>query len=118
MGWGNPDVYYDPEKFDLEKVVEFDFSDGCYQFDLRVIWEHKPTGTLYTARDSGCSCPSPFEDYRDLKKLDTVSWEALIDEAMEAQRSEFQSTPVEPWLAELKRMKRNSKARERYAAKA
>jgi hypothetical protein len=69
MGWNHPDVYYQSEKFGLTPVAEVDYSDGCYQFDIRAIWRHED-GTLYTMRDGGCSCPSPFEDYTTLESLD------------------------------------------------
>lgn len=63
-------IYYSPEKFRLEQVAMIDYSDGDYCFDYRVIWRHLDTGVLYTARDSGCSCPSPFESYTNLHSLD------------------------------------------------
>ena len=55
-------IYYSPEEFGLTPFAEFEYSDGCYQFDTRVVWKDKQ-GVLWTARDSGCSCPTPFEDY-------------------------------------------------------
>jgi hypothetical protein len=55
-------IYYNPEKFGLEVFAEFEFSDRFYQFDTRVVWKDRE-GQLWTARDSGCSCPIPFEDY-------------------------------------------------------
>lgn len=54
-------IYSSPEKFGLTTVGEIDFSDGCYQFDLTVVWRDA-TGQLFYCEDSGCSCPSPFED--------------------------------------------------------
>jgi len=54
-------VYYNPEKFGLTPVFTMDFSDGCYQFDYLVVWKNAD-GDLFYAEDSGCSCPSPFED--------------------------------------------------------
>ena len=81
MGYGTPDPYYQPEKFDLTPVAEFDYSDGNYCFDFRVVWRHS-SGKFYTARDAGCSCPSPFEDYNtleDLEELDLAALEAEVD---------------------------------------
>ncbi len=63
---------YDKE-FGLEQVAEIDYSDGCYQFDYRIVWWHPETRKLYTGRDSGCSCPSPFEDYFKLEDLDELT---------------------------------------------
>jgi hypothetical protein len=55
-------LYYSPEKFGLEQVVEVDYSSGSYEFDLLVVWRRTYDGALVMAEDSGCSCPSPFED--------------------------------------------------------
>lgn len=89
------DVYYSPEKFDLEPVAEIDYSDGYYQFDYRVVWRHKPTGQLYTARDSGCSCPSPFEDYNALSDLETLSLSVIEDEVLLERQSGDGDNPTE-----------------------
>jgi hypothetical protein len=52
--------YYDPGDFGLTPVGEIDWSDGCYQFDLTVVWQ-RMDGRLVYAEDCGCSCPAPFE---------------------------------------------------------
>lgn len=36
--------------------------DLSYEFDEVQVFKHKVTGQLLIAHDSGCSCPSPFED--------------------------------------------------------
>ena len=54
-------VYYDPEKFGLTTVGEID-AGGGYDFDTFVLWRDNGTGRLWWAEDSGCSCPTPFED--------------------------------------------------------
>lgn len=74
-------VYNSPEKHGLEVVAEIDYSDGDYCFDMRVIWKHTETKKYYTARDAGCSCPSPFEDFRKLEDLDPLSPDAIREEA-------------------------------------
>lgn len=73
-------VYYHPENCGLEVVAEIEYSDGSYQFDMRVVWRHLETGVLYTQRDSGCSCPTPFESYNDLASLEVVNIESLMQE--------------------------------------
>jgi hypothetical protein len=70
-------VYYSPEKWGFEVVAEVEYSDGDYQFDTRVVWRDRTTGTLYTARDSGCSCPTPFEDFMTLADLEVLNYEDL-----------------------------------------
>lgn len=72
MGWGSPDVYYQPEAFGLTKVAEVNWYYESYEFDLTVVWKDKE-GNFYWARDSGCSCPSPFEEYTSLDKLEKGS---------------------------------------------
>ena len=79
-------AYYHPEKLGLEPVFEVDYSDGDYQFDLRVIWYHKETKRYYTARDSGCSCPTPFEDYNSLADLEHVNRQVLDEILAEIKR--------------------------------
>lgn len=56
-------IYYDPEKFGLKVVGELEYSSGSYEFDTRVVWMQKDTNKLLTLRDSGCSCPTPFESF-------------------------------------------------------
>lgn len=79
MAWDTDDVYYQPEKFGLKMIGEVDFSDGNYCFDYRAVWLHED-GTLYTARDAGCSCPSPFETFTSLEKLDKWDRSVLLQE--------------------------------------
>jgi len=88
MGYGSPDPYYQPEKFDLVPVAEIDYSDGNYCFDIRVVWKHS-SGDFYTMRDSGCSCPSPFEDYTKLEDLEEFDLGALEAEVSEEKSSKW-----------------------------
>lgn len=47
----------------LEHIVTLTDPNACYDFcDLMVI-KDKRDGKLYAATDSGCSCPTPFEDH-------------------------------------------------------
>ncbi len=55
-------IYSTPEAFGLMPIGEIDWSDGCYVFDLTVVWQRTFDGRFLYAEDSGCSCPSPFED--------------------------------------------------------
>lgn len=79
MGYGNPDVYYQPEDFGLVTVAQLDLTEPDYSFDMVVVWEHHEYGLVYWAHDSGCSCPSPFEEYTDLEQL-TLVFSDTIDE--------------------------------------
>lgn len=69
-------IYYEPGAYGLEEVAQIDYSDGCYQFDYRVVWRRKSDGKLLSGRDRGCSCPSPFEDQKieDLQEVESTGW--------------------------------------------
>lgn len=79
--------YYNPEALGLRVVAELEFSDACYQFDTRVVWQHKD-GAFYTVRDSGCSCPTPFEDYGSLESLDRLDVNELESEIERVRRGD------------------------------
>ena len=75
--------YYHPEAMNLETIGEIEFSDGDYNFDTRVFWKELSTNKVYTARDSGCSCPTPFEDYDTIESLTLVQnsdFQMYVDE--------------------------------------
>lgn len=55
-------IYSSPEKFGLTLIGEIDWSDGCYNFDYTVVWKREFDGKFVYGEDSGCSCPSPFDD--------------------------------------------------------
>lgn len=63
------DTYHNPARFGLEVVAEVDLSEPDYSFDIAMVWWHAQTDKFYAAQDSGCSCPSPFEDFNSLDKL-------------------------------------------------
>lgn len=73
-------VYSNPEAFGLKPVAEIDYSSGFYEFDIRVVWLQEATGLYFTARDSGCSCPVPFENIHGLPELDRLDMAALVEE--------------------------------------
>lgn len=53
--------YYSPELCGLEIFESIDTA-GSYEFDIFCIWKQEETGNLYWDSDSGCSCPSPFDN--------------------------------------------------------
>lgn len=67
------EFYYAPEKCRLQTIGEIDWSSGSYEFDLTVVWRREDGFFVY-GEDSGCSCPSPFEnqDVDDLTVLPSV----------------------------------------------
>lgn len=66
-------IYYNPEDHGLEIIAELENSDGCYEFDTHLVFRHTKSGKLYYAHDSGCSCPTPFEDFHSIDDMEEVS---------------------------------------------
>lgn len=102
-------VYYNPEKHGPIPVAEYEYSDRNYVFDTRVIWRHQASGALYMARDSGCSCPTPFEDYNGIDDLERFSPEVIESEFREESAPKYpgHSPEVSPqqageWLDALR----------------
>lgn len=65
-------VYYDPFEFNLYPLAELELDDEAYQFNILCVWRHEDD-RLFWGQDSGCSCPSPFEDFVTLDSLDELS---------------------------------------------
>lgn len=72
----------DPGKMGLKVVAEIEYSSGSYEFDTRIVWADKH-GQLFTAQDEGCSCPTPFEAFDSIDKLEPVDLAALRREVNE-----------------------------------
>jgi hypothetical protein len=53
-------VYYSPEKFGLTMLGEIELAGG-YEYDKFVVWR-RDDGSLTWASDTGCSCPTPFDE--------------------------------------------------------
>lgn len=62
----------------LDFVADVDLAEPDYSFDLLRIYVRKSDGMLLWATDSGCSCPSPFEDVR-VKDLRESTLATLAD---------------------------------------
>lgn len=78
------DFGYQPENYGYREVGQVDWSDGCYQFDYTTVWQHKDSGEFFMADDSGCSCPSPYEEVRDTSDLTPIPrMQVLIDHLTE-----------------------------------
>ena len=83
--------YYSPEKCGLSVVCEVEWSEPDYSFDTTVVWK-AGNGKLYTASDSGCSCPTPFEDFHKLTDLTLVD-KSVLDNLKAQMRSSNYVTP-------------------------
>lgn len=93
-------IYDNPEKFGLELVGMVD--TGGNDFCMFVVW--KQGRRLGYITDSGCSCPSPFEDkgLDDLTlapKADVIK--ALKDWSKNPDRSERPQDDIDASVAEL-----------------
>lgn len=56
-------IYYNPEKLRLEIFDQLNESGLCYEYNTLLIVLHKKSGRLFYETDSGCSCPTPFDNY-------------------------------------------------------
>ena len=54
-------IYCNPEYFDLQVIGDVDIAD-IYEFNILLVLQNIITKKLYYLQDSGCSCPTPFED--------------------------------------------------------
>lgn len=61
-------VYYEPSKSNLE-IFEFIDTGESYEFNMFVIFKEMTYQTLHYAMDSGCSCPTPFEDIHEIMDI-------------------------------------------------
>lgn len=84
MTWeSNP--YYHPEALGL-KIVGSVAREPDYDFNMLVVWESVSDGLLYMASDSGCSCPSPFEDFHEIEQLERIGSYDQFVRALDAWR--------------------------------
>lgn len=79
MSW-DTNILNHPEKHNLAVVAEADISEPDYSFDMIAVWADSEG--FYLATDSGCSCPSPFENYEGKADLTgPLTAEQAIEEA-------------------------------------
>lgn len=69
MGLFTNDIYYNPEEFGIETIGELELREPDYSFDILLVQRDIVTGKFYVNFDSGCSCPSPFEDFTTKESL-------------------------------------------------
>jgi hypothetical protein len=67
-----------PDQFvGFTKLDEIEWGNHSYEFDITGVWVRDSDGTLWTADDSGCSCPTPWEGTHTLERLFSV--EPLVE---------------------------------------
>jgi hypothetical protein len=64
--WNRNNPYYNPEKCGLELVDVLDVPELSWEYDTIILVKDKESGEYFMAHDSGCSCPTPFEEVRGL----------------------------------------------------
>jgi hypothetical protein len=63
--------YYNPNDLGL-KMLSFDQDGLSYEFNTICFWKNDKNKVFF-AKDSGCSCPIPFEDYAGETREDVES---------------------------------------------
>lgn len=87
----NNNIYYNPEKYGLEVVIEMELGQ-FFDYDTYVVYKHND-GSIFYTHDAGCSCPTPFEmvGFEDLQLITPQSFDSfcdMIDNVCEASKSE------------------------------
>ena len=80
--------YYNPKGLGVE-LLSFDRPDLSYEYDTFCLW--KRDGRIWTAKDSGCSCPVPFEDHCGM------DWDAVALTLIEMDSPERAVTFFDEW---------------------
>ncbi len=92
---------YPSDDNNWQMLAELDLEEPYYSFDLLVVWRNIITGEVVYATDSGCSCPSPFENHEadDYKEF---SWSAIDAVIAEHRADEYASGPKPDDVLEFK----------------
>ena len=56
----------------LTSLGDIELRGEAWEFDILAIWVDENTGVFYGAVTSGCSCPTPFEEFTYVKDLDNL----------------------------------------------
>lgn len=73
--------YSEPEEFGLTKVLDVELAEPDYSFYILAGWVNAD-GEYFLGTDSGCSCPTPFEDYNGVADMTgPLTREQVIAEA-------------------------------------
>lgn len=95
--------YYYPQNYGLEIVAEIDFADS-YEFDKVVVWRNE-AGDLLWATDSGCSCPTPFENHSTLDSLERLTNWYYFEQTVKGM-SRYNSRYCDDFLREVEQVYR------------
>lgn len=80
-------IYYNPEDCGLSIVGVLDEDGLSYEFNTLLVVKETSSKRLFYATSSGCSCPTPFEEYHfsngddhDLTEIKGENVEAFVNE--------------------------------------
>ncbi len=66
--------YYSPHLCGLQ-ILESINTANSHEFDMFAVWIKLDDNTLWWDTDSGCSCPTPFENgHHDLKEITEATY--------------------------------------------
>lgn len=101
--------YYDAAKLGLE-MLSFEDPEASYDFDTICFWATSE-GRVYTAHDSGCSCPEPFEGFKGESQKDVIQLLECVGSVAQAE------TSFDTWNKDYENKPRHSQsARDEVAA--
>ncbi|MES2211643.1 MAG: hypothetical protein V4490_00670 [Pseudomonadota bacterium] len=86
-------IYYNPESCGLNQVGCLDEADLSYEYNTLIVVEEIQSGKMFWAQDSGCPCPTPFEDYRFVS-ADDNNLSALNKETLDSFINEVKNFPA------------------------
>lgn len=65
------------------ELLEIGDENLDYEFDILAFWK-TPDGRVFSASDSGCSCPTPFENYENEAELERVGSLAQAEQIIDS----------------------------------
>ncbi len=92
--------YYNPDKVNLE-TLSFDQPNLSYEYNTLCFWI-TGNGEVYSASDSGCSCPTPFENYSGenqkeiLQQLERVGSLEQAEQIFDSWNQDYMGKPFLP----------------------
>lgn len=91
-------VYYNPSQFGLTLLECLDEPGLSYEYHTLIVLQHNKTGRVFYAEDSGCSCPTPFEQFNfsatEDGTINTNLYEITLGHSFEAFRTNVENFPV------------------------
>ena len=92
--WNN--IESDTDKCGFIRIAYCDEPDMSYEFNSYLVLKDKESGLFYGAGSSGCSCPTPFEEYQTLSSLTPLRDLDHLEEELKGQYSKVLAVPDDP----------------------